>query len=256
VILVLDVGNTTTTLGVVDGERVVHTARVRTDPRTTDELGVLLVQLLTHRGVAPADLQGAICSSVVPSVRYAVEEACRRYLEVDCVQVGKGIKTGMKLRVDNPREVGADRIVNAVAALHRWGGPVVVVDFGTATTVDAVNHKGEYVGGVIAPGFRVAGEALFERAAQLPRVEVARPSGGVIGTNTVHAMQSGLWNGTLGMVDHLARAVRLELDPEARVVATGGYAQLFGEASQEITEVDRFLTLRGLALLYRRNVRP
>ncbi len=254
-ILVLDVGNTSTTLGLMDGERAVHTWRIRTDPRTTDELGGLLLQLLSHRGVEPSAVRGAMASLVVPAVRYAVEEACRRYLGVECLFVGKGTKIGMKLRVDNPREVGADRIVNAVSALHRWGAPVVVVDAGTATTVDAVNADGEYVGGVIAPGFRVAGEALFAHAAQLPHVEMVAPPPGVIGRNTAHAVQSGLFHGYVGMLDALARQVRLALDPNARVVATGDYAPMFADASSEIREIDRMLALRGLALLYERNTR-
>lgn len=252
-ILCLDVGNITTTIGVVDDERLVHTARLRTDNFTADELGVLLTQILDRRGVARGELHGAICASVVPALRYTVLAACERYLELDCLWVGKGMRTGLKLRVDNPREVGADRICNAVAAAHRWGGPVVVMDFGTATTVDAVNHKNEFVGGLIAPGFRVAGEALFQHATQLPRVEVAPHEGSVIGKNTIDAMQAGLWHATLGSVNHLARVMREALDPAARVVATGSYGSLFGPASEEIAEVDRFLTLRGMALLYARN---
>jgi len=258
VILVLDVGNTSTTIGVLDGERLVHTWRIRTDPRTTDELGSLLLQLLAHRGVEPDVLVGAMAGLVVPSMRYAVEEACRRYLAIECRFVGQGTRTGMKLRVQNPREVGADRIANAVAALHRWGGPVVVVDLGSATTVDAVNGAGEFVGGAIAPGFRVAGEALFGHAAQLPRVELAPPPAGVIGRNTRHAVQSGLFHGFVGMIDHLATQVRAAMAPAddpglVRVVGTGDYATLFQDASQEIGEVDRLLTLRGLGLLYERN---
>jgi len=257
-ILVLDVGNTSTMLGVLDGERMVHTWRIRTDPRTTDELGSLLLQLLAHRGVEPDALVGAMGGVVVPSMRYAVEEACRRYLDIECRFVGQGTRTGMKLRVQNPREVGADRIANAVGALHRWGGPVVVVDLGSATTVDAVNGQGEFVGGVIAPGFRVAGEALFAHAAQLPRVELAPPTGGVIGRNTQDAVQAGLFHGFVGLVDHLAAQVRAALAPDddpgsVRVVATGDYATLFQEASREIGEVDRLLTLRGLGLLHERN---
>ncbi len=259
-ILVLDVGNTSTTLGLLDGERMVHTWRIRTDPRTTDELGSLLVQLLAHRGVGPEQVEGAMSCVVVPSMRYAVEGACRRYLDVECRFVGQGTRTGMKLRVQNPREVGADRIANAVAALHRWGGPVVVVDLSTATTVDAVSGEGEFVGGLIAPGFRTSGEALFEHAAQLPRVELAPPEGGVIGRNTRHAVQAGLFHGFVGLVDHLAAEVRRAMAPEddpasVRVVGTGDYASLFQGASREIGEVDRLLTLRGLGVLYDRNQR-
>lgn len=251
-LLVLDVGNTNTVVGLVDGLDVRETFRIRTAPRTTDELGMLLLGLLQQRGFEPSVLTGAICGSVVPSVLYGIEKACRRYLSVEPLFVGRGLKTGMKVRTDNPREVGADRIVNAVAALDRFGGPVVVVDFGTATTLDCVNGRGEYVGGAIAPGLRVSEEALFERTAQLPRVEVAKPPS-AIGRNTRHAMQSGLFYGYVGLVDALARRCRSELDGEATVVATGGLARLISAECSAIDEVDTFLTLRGLAMLYARN---
>lgn len=253
-LLVIDVGNTNTVLGLLDGERVVQTFRISTVMRTTDELGVLLIQLLAHQGYGAKDVHGAICGSVVPSVVYTVDKACRRYLDVDCLMVGRKIKTGMKVRTDNPREVGADRIVNSVAAIARWGGPIIVVDFGTATTFDCVNAAGEYVGGAIAPGFRISEEALFSKTAQLPRVEVQRPPS-VIGTNTVRAMQSGLFWGYVGLVDNLARKCRAELAPDARVIATGGLATLIAGDSEVIEEVDPYLTLRGLALLYERNAR-
>jgi len=252
-LLVIDVGNTNTVLGLLEGERVAQTFRISTIPRTTDELGVLLLQLLAHHGYTAADIRGAICGSVVPSVVYTIEKACRRYLRVECLMVGRKLRTGMKVRTDNPREVGADRIVNAVAAIARWGGPVIVVDFGTATTFDCVNAAGEYVGGAIAPGFRISEEALFNRTAQLPRVEVQRPPS-AIGANTVRAMQSGLYWGYVGLVDHLARKCREELGGAARVVATGGLAQLIAAESEMIEEVDPHLTLRGLSILYDRNV--
>jgi len=251
-ILVIDIGNTNTVLGLMRDQTIVQTFRISTIQGTTDELGVLLLQLLAHHGFSAADVQGAICSSVVPSVVYTVEKACRRYLEVDCLMVGRRLKTGMKVRTDNPREVGADRIVNAVAALSRWGGPVIVVDFGTATTFDCINAQGEYVGGAIAPGFRISEEALFSKTAQLPRVEVKRPPS-PIGTNTTHAMQSGLFYGYIGLVDSLASRCRAALDPSAKVVATGGMANLLSEDSEIIEAVDIFLTLRGLAILYERN---
>lgn len=251
-ILVVDVGNTNTVLGLMDGERVVQTFRISTISRTTDELGILMVQLLQHAGYSADDIQGAICSSVVPSVVYTTEKACRRYLDVDCLMVGRKIKTGMKVRTDNPREVGADRIVNAVAAIRKWGGPIIVVDFGTATTFDCVNAAGEYVGGAIAPGFKISEEALVARTAQLPRVEVKRPPS-PIGANTIHAMQSGLFYGYVGLVDNLARKCREALHPDAKVVATGGLAVLFGDDSEVIEEVDTWLTLRGLAALYEMN---
>jgi type III pantothenate kinase len=256
-ILVVDVGNTNTVLGLMGGDddKVLYTFRITTVSRTTDELGVLFTQLLAKEGLSGDDIRGAICGSVVPSVVYTVEKACRRYLNVTCLMVGRGVKTGMKLRTDNPREVGADRIVNSVGAIHRWGGPIIVVDFGTATTFDCVNARGEYVGGAIAPGFKISEEALFARTAQLPRVEVARPPS-PIGTNTVHAMQSGLFYGYIGLVDNLASRCRKALDPKARIVATGGMANLLASESEVIDEVDTWLTLRGLVLLYRMNTTP
>jgi type III pantothenate kinase len=252
VILVADVGNTNTVFGLMDGTDVAHTFRVTTTARTTDETGALLLLLLQHRGVAPSALQGAILSSVVPSVVFNLEKALRVYLKLEPLVVGRGLKTGIKVRTDNPREVGADRIVNAVAARARWTGALVVVDFGTATTFDCVSAEGEYLGGAIAPGFQISEEALYSRTAQLPRIEVARPPA-AIGRNTVHAMQSGLFFGYIGLVDALANRCRAELDPAARVVATGGLANLLARDSVVISEVDPHLTLRGLALLFARN---
>lgn len=251
-ILAIDVGNTNTVLGVMEGTELKARVRITTTQRTTDELGILMMQTLAHRGVRPGSIHGAILSSVVPSVVYAFEKACRRYLDIPTMVVGRKLKTRIKVRTDNPREVGADRVVNAVAALERWGGPILVVDFGTATTFDCVNAEGEYVGGAIAPGFRISEEALVSATAKLPRVEVARPPR-AIGTNTVHAIQSGLYWGYVGLVDSLAQRCAAELGGDPKVVATGGLAQLLAADSELIEDVDPFLTLRGLALLYERN---
>jgi type III pantothenate kinase len=251
-LLVIDVGNTNTVLGLMDGTRVNGTFRISTLPRTTDEYGVLLRTLLASKDFELESIEGAIISSVVPSILFNLEKACRRYLNIEALVVGRNLKTGMQVRTDNPREVGADRIVNAVSAYQTWGGPIVIVDFGTATTFDCVTADGAYVGGAIAPGLRIAEEALFSKTAKLPRVEVARPSS-PIGTNTVHAMQSGLFYGYVGLVDGLARRCREALSPDAKVVATGGLSNLIGQACTEIDEVDATLTLRGLALLYERN---
>jgi len=252
-ILVIDVGNTNTVIGLMQGTTLKARLRLTTDDRTTDETGILMVQGLANRGFGPDDIEGAIISSVVPSALYSFEKACRRYLKVeDPLVVGRRLKTRIKVRMDDPRSVGADRIVNAVAAVERWGGPIIVVDFGTATTFDCVNVDGEYVGGSIAPGFRISEEALFAKTAKLPRVEVARPPT-AIGRNTIAAIQSGMFFGYVGLVDSIARRCREELDPAAKVVATGGLSQLLADESEEITEVDPFLTLRGLAILYERN---
>jgi type III pantothenate kinase len=254
VILVIDVGNTNTVLGVMEGMEVKAQIRMTTHPRTTDEVGIFLAAALQHRGIALADIEGAIISSVVPTVVFELEKACRNYLHIDNPMiVGRNLKTKIKVRTDNPREVGADRIVNAVAAVEKWGAPILIVDFGTATTFDCVNADGEYVGGAIAPGFRISEEALVSRTAKLPRVEVVRPAS-AIGTNTVHAIQSGLYFGYVGLVDALARRCQTELGgPHVKVVATGGLANLLAADSEVIDEVDSQLTLRGLALLYERN---
>jgi type III pantothenate kinase len=252
VILVIDVGNTNTVVGVMDGMELKARVRITTRPRTTDELGILVKSALEHRGVLPEAIHGAILSSVVPTVLYSWEKALDRYMKVQPMVVGRKLKTGIKVRTDNPREVGADRIVNAVAALERWGGPIIIVDFGTATTFDCVNAAGEYVGGAIAPGYGISEEALVANTAKLPRVEVRRPST-AIGRNTVTAIQSGMFFGYVGLVDALARRCKMELSPDARVVATGGLAHLIGGDSEMIEEIDPFLTLRGLAMLYELN---
>lgn len=254
-LFVIDVGNTNTVLGCLVGNEVPHHWRISTTPRTTDELGLLLLSLLRHDGIAESDLEGVIVSCVVPSVLYAIEKASRRYLKHEPMVVGRGIKTGMRVRTDNPREVGADRIVNAVAAFEEHGGPLVVVDFGTATTFDCVTAEGDYVGGAIAPGIGISADALFQRTAMLPRVELDRPVK-AIGTNTVSSMQSGIYWGYVGLVDGLARRCKEELGGQVRCVATGGLSNLVGRACAEIDLVDEHLTLKGLRLLWERNRKP
>lgn len=251
-VLVIDVGNTNIVLGLMRGDEIVRTFRVSTNERTTDETGVLLLTLLRNRGVEPSEVKGAIIGSVVPSVLYNLEKALRRYLEVEPLVVGKKLRTGMQIRTDNPREVGADRIVNGVAAWHRYKEAVVVVDFGTATTFDCVSQDCAYVGGAIAPGLRIAEQALFSKTAKLPRVEVGRPPS-VIGTNTVHAIQSGLFWGYVGLVDNLVQRCKEELGA-SKVIATGGLSSLLAPEVPAIDAVDGWLTLRGLRLLYDMNV--
>lgn len=251
-ILVVDVGNTNTVLGLMHGTEVAHTFRVSTIMRTTDELGLLMLGLFQMGGIDRTQIKGAIIGTVVPSVLYEIQKAIRRYLEIEAMVVGRKLKTGIRVRTDNPREVGSDRIVNAVAAIHKWGAPIVVVDFGTATTFDCVDTAGDFVGGAISPGFRISEEALVNRTAQLPRIEVQRPPA-AIGKNTVHAMQSGFLFGYAGMVDALARRIRDELGGTARIVATGGLSTMIAAESEMIEEVDVHLTLRGLSLLYDRN---
>lgn len=251
-LLVIDVGNTNIVIGILEGDEVLHHWRLTTTNRTTDEFGLALLQLMNHQGVTSKQVRGAIISCVVPSTLYAIEKACRRYLELDPMVVGRGLKTGMRVRMDNPREVGADRIVNAVAAVEKYGGPIVVADFGTATTFDCINGDGDYVGGVIAPGYQISADALFTRTSKLPRIELERPRK-VVGTNTVHSMQSGLYWGYVGLMDGLASRCRAELGPDTRCIATGGLANVFAQDSKEIERVDEFLTLVGLRILYDRN---
>jgi type III pantothenate kinase len=258
-LLVIDVGNTNIVVGAMEGDKVVESWRVSTTPRTTDEFGLLMLQLMGHDKIGVEQLHGVAVSCVVPSVVYAIEKASRRYLGHDAMVVGRGIKTGMRVRTDNPREVGADRIVNAVAAWERFHQPMVVVDFGTATTFDCVDHDGDYVGGAISPGFRISADALFTRTAKLPRVEVEKPAK-AIGTNTVESMQAGLFWGYVGLVDGLTRRCKIELAAQCGVaeagvkcIATGGLANLIGSACDEIEEVDDDLTLQGLRILWERN---
>lgn len=257
-LLTIDVGNTQTTLGLFDGEDVVEHWRISTDPRrTADELAVLLQGLMgNHTAVREAAVEGlAICSSV-PAVLHELREVTRRYYgDVPAVIVEPGVKTGVHVLMDNPKEVGADRIVNALAANHLYGGPCIVVDFGTATTFDAVNARGDYVGGAIAPGIEISVEALGVRGAQLRKIELARPRN-VIGKNTVEGMQSGILYGFAGQVDGLVERMARELakDPDdVQVIATGGLAPLvLGEATT-IDVHEPWLTLIGLRLVYERN---
>ena len=254
-LLVIDVGNTNIVLGLMRGQEVVDRWRVSTKGRTTDEFGLLIRQLLGDDTVA--EVKGSIVSCVVPATLYSITKACRRYLDVDPLVVGSGVKTGMKVRTDNPKEVGADRIVNSVAALDKWGPPLVVVDFGTATTFDCVDARGDYVGGAIAPGLRIAAEALFNKTSKLPMVEVRRPSR-AIGKNTIDCIQSGLFHGYLGLVEKLAKECKTELaqkggDGKVTCVATGGFSSLIAGSCGAIDEVDENLTLRGLSLLWERN---
>jgi type III pantothenate kinase len=252
-LLTIDVGNTNSVLGVFRGEELVAHWRLTTARlQTVDEYGVLIRNLFTLKDLDPKSVNGIIISSVVPPVNWTLGEMAQIYFGQKALFVEPGIKTGMAVLVDNPMEVGADRIVNGVAAFHQYGGPCIVVDFGTAITFDAISAKGEYLGGVIAPGIGISSEALFARAAKLPRVEIKDP-GRVIGTNTVTHMQAGLYYGAVDMVDGMLQRMKAELGGSVKVVATGGQASLVAKGSKHIEHTDDFLTLTGLRLIWEKN---
>lgn len=250
-LLVVDLGNTNLVLGLYHGDELVSSWRLATArERTADEYGILARQLVGD--AFHSSIDGAIVASVVPPLNGAMAFMIQKYFDIEPMFVEPGVKTGIAIHVDNPLEVGADRIVNCAAAHHAYGGPTVIVDFGTATTFDVVTENAEFVGGVIAPGLNISAEALFARAARLPRVDVRRPDH-VIGTNTVVNMQSGIYFGYLGLVDGILSRIRTEVPHLRKVVATGGLATLFAEESEHIDEVDSELTMKGLKIIYDRN---
>lgn len=252
-ILVLDVGNTNIVLGVYREKELVAHWRTSTDrQKTADEYGVLIKNLFSYSHVKSAEIKAVVISSVVPPLNPTLERMTRQYFQVEPLLINPGIKTGMPIKYENPREVGADRIVNAVAAIEEYGGPLIIIDFGTATTFCAISADNEYLGGAILPGIGISAEALFQRAAKLPRIELSKPRT-VIGRNTVSSMQSGIIYGYVGAVDYLVERISREMNTKPFVLATGGFAEIIASESSAIDKVDSFLTLKGLRILYEKN---
>ena len=252
-LLVIDVGNTTTVLGIFDGDSLIKNWRIRTnEEQTMDEYGILIRTLYISSKISSEDIKDIIISCVVPPMTSMLIDLCKKYLHIKPMVVGPGIKTGLPIFYDNPREVGADRIVNAVAAYEKYRQELIIIDFGTATTFDYISPRGEYQGGAIAPGLMISSEALFKRASKLPHVEFVRPKS-IIGKDTVSSMQAGIIFGYTGLVDGIVERMKKETKSNPRTIATGGLAHLIANESTTIDEVDELLTLKGLKIIYDKN---
>ncbi|MBE5771992.1 MAG: type III pantothenate kinase [Clostridia bacterium] len=253
-LLTMDIGNTNIKTALFDGPEMVHYWRLSTTRRyTSDEMGVMITQLFSHEGIKKEDVTGIMLSSVVPTINFTVEHMCRDYFGIDPLTVAPGIKTGIDIKYENPRELGSDRICNAVAAYTLYGGPCVYIDFGTATTFGALDENGAFLGGAICPGIKLTSEALVSGTAKLPHFELVMPEK-VIGKSTIANLQSGVINGYVGQVIYLVNEIRREMGhPDAKVIATGGMARLIASKSGVIDHIDGLLTLKGLRLIYEKN---
>ncbi len=255
-LLVIDIGNTNIVFGVYKEKELLYDWRIASNKdRTSDEYGLLLDQIFRYNNLSIKDVKNIIISSVVPSLMHTLPATCIRYFNIDPIVVGPGVKTGMNIKYDNPREVGADRIVNAVAGFEKYGGPLIIVDFGTAITFDVISKEGDYLGGAITPGIKISSDALFARTAKLPKVEIARPES-VIAKNTVNSIQAGLVFGYIGMVDSIIERIIKELNggkEKVSVSATGGFSSLLAAESKYIETMDKLITLEGLRIIFERN---
>ncbi|MBQ6645826.1 MAG: type III pantothenate kinase [Clostridia bacterium] len=252
-ILTLDIGNTNIKTALFDGAEMKHYWRISTSPsRSSDEYGMIMLDLFRHNGVSASDVEGIMVSSVVPTVNFTIEHMCQTYFGMQPMFVAPGIKTGIHIKYDNPKELGSDRIANAVACWELYGGPCIFIDFGTATSFGVLSAKGEFLGGAIVPGLKVTSDAIVERTAKLPRFELIKPAS-AIGKNTVSNLQSGILYGHIGMVKYLIKRMKDEIGSDCRVIATGGMALLVKDDAPEINVLDGLLTLKGLRLIYEKN---
>jgi len=254
-VFALDIGNSNIKCGLFEGRKLRHSWRMTTSlERTADEYGIRIMAFLNHLDLSPDDIEGIIISSVIPSINYKMQHMCATDFGKKAMVVGPGVKTGINILYDNPRELGADRIVGAIAAYHLYGGPIIIVDFGTATTFGAVSESGDFLGGAICPGLKISAEALTINAAKLPRVELLKPDT-AIEKSTVTGMQAGIFYGYVGQVDYIIRKFKAEMGGSPKVIATGGLSRLVAQDSEEIEEIDSLLTLTGLNIVYNKNKR-